>query len=124
MSTSSMIAELREEERRIVELLAALDAQRKTVDGEYTSVMDEENKVYSELLKCRDAQQYNKLQVQLNTISRRRKEVEARKQEIERKVRGHQDELEKVKTKIEYLKPKGELVEHKEQSLQRSHFPT
>jgi chromosome segregation ATPase len=114
MSTSSMIAELREEEKRIVELLAALEAQRKIVDGEYTSVMDEENKVYSELLKCRDAQQYNKLQVQLNTISRRRKEVEAKKQEIERKIRGHQDELEKVKAKIVYLKPKGELVEHKE----------
>jgi chromosome segregation ATPase len=109
-----MIDDLKEEEKRIVEMLSELEAQRKIVEGKYTSVMDEENKVYGELLKCRDAQQYNKLQVQLNTISRRRKEVEANKQEIERKIRGHQDELEKVKAKIEYLKPRGELVEHKE----------
>jgi chromosome segregation ATPase len=115
MSTSSMIAELRKEEKRIVELLVDLEAQSKIVDGKYTSVMGEENKVYGELLKCRDAQQYNKLQVQLNAISRRRKEVEAEKQEIERKIRGHQEELEKVKAKIEYMKPKGQLVEHKEE---------
>jgi chromosome segregation ATPase len=115
MSTTSTIAELKEEQKRIVELLVELETQRKIVDGKYTSVMDEENKVYDELLKCRDVQQYNILQVHLNTISGRRKEVEAKKQEIERKIRGHQDELEKVKAKIEYMRPRGELVEHKEE---------
>jgi len=84
--------------------------------------MEEENKVYDELRKCRDVQKYNKLLVQMNTVSRRRKEVEAKKQEIERKIPGHLDELEKVKVKIEYMKSKGELVEQKEeQSPQQTH---
>jgi len=114
MSTTLTIAILREEQKKIEDLLVELEAQKKTVDAKYASVM-EENKVYDELRKCRDVQLYNKLQIQLNAASRRRKEVEAKKQETDRKIRGYQDELEKVKAKIEYMKPKGELVEHKEE---------
>jgi chromosome segregation ATPase len=115
MSTTLTIAILREEQKKIEELLVELEAKKKTVDAKYASVMDEENKVYDELRKCRDVQLYNKLQIQLNACSRHRKEVEAKKQETDRKKRGYQDELEKVKAKIEYMKPKGELVEHKEE---------
>ena len=118
MSTSLAIAKLREEQKSIEDLLVELEPQKTAIDEKYASVMEEENKVYEELLKCRDTQQYNKLQIQINTVSRLRKEVEARKQEIDRKIRGYQDELEKVKAKIEYMKPKGELVEHKEEQPQ------
>ncbi len=113
MSTTMTVAILREEQKKIEALLADLEAQKKAVDAKFATVMDEENKLYDELRKCRDVQLYNKLQIQLNASSRRRKEVEAKKQETDRKIRGYQDELEKVKAKIEYMKPKGELVEHK-----------
>jgi len=115
MSTTLTIAILREEQKKIEDLLVELEAKKNTVDAKYASVMGEENKVYDELRKCRDVQLYNKLQIQLNAASRRRKEVEAKKQETDRKIRGYKDELEKVKAKIEYMKPKGELVEHKEE---------
>jgi len=119
MSTSLTVAKLREEQKSIENLLVELEAQKKTIDEKYASIMDEENKVYEELRKCRDTQQYYKLQVQINTVSRLRKEVEAKKQETERKIRGYQDQLEKIKAKIEYMKPKGELVEHKEEQPQQ-----
>ncbi len=114
MSTSLTVAKLREEQKTVENLLIDLETQKKTIDTKYTSVLEEENKIYEELRKCRDAQQYDKLQIQINTVSRRRKELEARKQETERKIRGFQEQLEKIKTRIEYMKPKGELVEHKE----------
>jgi len=119
MSTSLTVAKLREEQKNIEDLLVELEAQKTAIDGKYASAKEEENKVYEELRKCRDTQQYYKLQVQINSVSRRRKEVEAKKQEIDRKILGYQDQLEKVKAKIEYMKPKGELVEHKgEQPIQ------
>ncbi|MEM2888304.1 MAG: hypothetical protein QXI71_05195 [Candidatus Bathyarchaeia archaeon] len=115
MSTSLTVAKLRDEQKNIENLLIELEVQKKTIDTKYTSVLEEENKIYEEIRKCRDMQQYDRLQIQTNTISRRRKEIEAKKQEVERKIRGLQYQLEKIKAKIEYMKPKGELVEHKEQ---------
>ncbi|MEM2130230.1 MAG: hypothetical protein QXZ70_06500 [Candidatus Bathyarchaeia archaeon] len=114
MSTSLTVAKLREEQKTIETLLNNLVAQKKIIDTRYSMVLEEENKIYEEMRKCRDAQQYDKLQIQINTVSRQRKDLEAKKQETERKIRGFQDQLEKIKTKIEYMKPKGELVEHKE----------
>jgi len=104
---------LREEQKKIEALLVELEAQKKVVDAKYVAVVEEDNKVYDELRKCRDVQLYNKLQIQVNASTRRRKEVEVKKQETDRKIRGYQDELKKVKAKIEYMKPKGELIEHK-----------
>jgi predicted nucleic acid-binding Zn-ribbon protein len=113
MSTTSTIAKLREEQKKIEKLLEELEQQKKTVDKQYASAMEDENKVYEELRKCRDTVQYNKLQIRVNAVTRRRKQVEAKKQEVDRRLRGYRDELEKVKARIEYMKPKGDLVSYK-----------
>ncbi len=68
MSTTLTIAILRKEQKKIEDLLVELEAKKKTVDAKYASVMEEENKVYDELRKCRDVQLYNKLQIQLNAV--------------------------------------------------------
>ncbi|MEM2146699.1 MAG: hypothetical protein QW279_15155 [Candidatus Jordarchaeaceae archaeon] len=113
MSTSLPVMKLREEQKNIESMLEDLNSQKVTIDEKYSLLINEENKLYDELRKCRDNQQFERLQMRIHMISNRRKEVEAAKQEVERKIRGFQDQLEKIKLKIEYMKPKGELVEHK-----------
>lgn len=113
MSTTSALMKLRKEKEKIEESLKVLEVQKKKIDQKYASVMEEENKIHEELRKCRDAYQYSRLEIRVNTLSRRRKDVEVKKQEIDRKIRGHQEELEKVKSRIDYMRPKGKLKSFK-----------
>lgn len=113
MSTTLIITNLREEQKKIEKILEELDQQKKTVDKRYALAIEEENKVYEELRKCRDMVQYDKLQIRINAITRRRKQVEAGKQEVDRRLRGYQDELKHVRARINYMKPNGKFVSHK-----------
>jgi predicted nucleic acid-binding Zn-ribbon protein len=115
MSTTETVAKLKEEQNKIEKLLEELEQQKKTIDKQYAAAMEDENKVYEELRKCRDTVQYNRLQIHMNAVSRRRKQFEAKKQEVERRLRGYQDELERVKARIDYMKPKGNLISHKKE---------
>ena len=56
---------------------------------------------------------YSRLEMRLNSTSKKRKTVDEKKQAILRKIRGHEEELEKTKKRIKYMKPKGELISHK-----------
>jgi len=106
MSSTSIVAKLKQEQKRIEELISELKEQKKKIDEKYSSIKEEENKIYDEMHQCRDMYQYSKLQMRLNVISNQRRTIEQRKQEIEKKLRGYGEELEKIKRRIEYLTPK------------------
>ena len=113
MSTTLALMKLKEDQRKIKESLKDLETQKKEIDDKYFTVLNEENKLHKELRECRDTYQYSQLEIRINSITKRRREVESQKQELERKVRGYQEELEKINARIEYMKPKGELVSKK-----------
>jgi len=102
-----IIAELRQEQKRIEKAIDELKEQKKKIDEKYSSIVEEENKIYDEMRRCRDTYKYDKLQMRLNVVSNQRRAIEQKKQEIEKKIRGHEEELKRVKRRIEYLKPKG-----------------
>jgi chromosome segregation ATPase len=106
MSQSTIIEKLKEDLRRVDEMLARLEAEREEINKGYTAILEEENKIVEEMRKCRDEYKYMKLETRLNIVSRQRKEVEGKKTEIERKIRGCAEERSKILMRIEYLKPK------------------
>jgi len=115
MSTMSSIDKMRQDQRRIEEILLGLEAQKKEIDEKYNAVLEEENMALDELRRCRDQVQYTRLDMKLNMVSRRRREMDPQKQAIERKIRGHREELERIKARIGYMTPKGGLVSSKEE---------
>jgi len=106
MSSIAVIAELRQQQKKIEKAIEELKEEKKKIDEKYSSIVEEENKIYDEMRQCRDMYKYDRLQMRLHVISNQRKAVEQKKQEIEKKIRGHEEELEKIKRRIEYLKPK------------------
>jgi uncharacterized protein (DUF3084 family) len=103
---------LKEDRKKIEELLKNLETQKKEVDEKYSSALEEENKIHEQLRKCRDTYQYSRLEMRLNILSRRRREIESQKQAIDRKIIGHREELKKTSERIEYMRPKGKLIPH------------
>jgi len=110
MSSLAIVAKLRQEQKRIEEMISELEKQKKEIDEKYSSIIKEENKIYDEIRRCRDMYQYDKLQMRLNVITNQRKTIEQKKQEIEKKIMGYGEELEKVKRRIEYLTPRRGVV--------------
>jgi len=92
-----VIAELRQQQKRIEKSLDELREQKKKIDEKYSSIMEEENKIYDEIRRCRDMYKYDRLQMRLNVVSNQRKAVEQKRQEVEKKIRGYEAELEKIK---------------------------
>ncbi|MCW4027387.1 MAG: hypothetical protein NWE76_07900 [Candidatus Bathyarchaeota archaeon] len=116
MSTTPTVEKLRKEQKKIEDALEELEDHKKKVDEKYASVLAEENKLHEDFRKCRDTYEYSQLEIRLNRVSRRRREIETEKQATDRKIIGYNEELKKVKARIEYMKPKrGKLVSYKQE---------
>jgi len=116
MSTTPTVEKLRQDQKKIEDSLKELESRKKKVDEKYASVLEEENKLHEEFRKCRNTYEYSQLEIKINRIARRRREIESEKKVIDRKFRGYREELEKVKARIEYMKPKrGKLISYREE---------
>ncbi|MCD6592709.1 hypothetical protein J7L00_01285 [Candidatus Bathyarchaeota archaeon] len=107
MSSTYLIAELKQQQEKLEKTLENLKEQKTKIDEEYLSFKKEEDKIYEEIRRCRDMYQFDKLQMRLNVVATQRKATEQKLSEIEKKIRGYENELKKIKEKINYLKPNG-----------------